>query len=65
MTLGECNLYYNGLMEAIIFYQHKNLNGKMYLPVKMSYISMRMFICELCITQDSRNTQQLVLFYDF
>lgn len=33
----------------------------MYSPVKMSYISIRMFICQLFISQDSRNIHQLVL----
>lgn len=33
----------------------------MYSPVKMSYISTRMFICQLFISQDSRNIHQLAL----
>lgn len=33
----------------------------MYSPVKMSHISVRMFICQLFISQDLRNIHQLVL----
>lgn len=33
----------------------------MYSPVKLPYISTRMFICQLFISQDSRDIPQLVL----